>query len=155
LIEQEAVMHRVSAAIAEPGPDISVVARRVAEELRELPGISYAVSGYGLRAGAVVNTPVTAAILANYNEDRSGDIYVVFNPHWFVGEFDGKSVTGSHGQPWYYDSHVPVIRMGPGVKPGPVARHVETVDVAPTISAYLGVKYPSGARGMVMTEVID
>ena len=95
------------------------------------------------------------AILANYNEDRSGDIYVVFNPQWFVGEFDGKSVTGSHGQPWYYDSHVPVIWMGPGVKPGRIARHVETVDVAPTISAYLGVKYPSGTRGKVMTEVIS
>jgi len=142
-------------AIAERGLDIAVVARRVAEELRELPGIAYAVSSYDLRAGAVVDTPVTAAILANYNEDRSGDIYVVFNPQWFVGEFDGKSVTGSHGQPWYYDSHVPVIWMGPGVKPGRIARHVETVDVAPTISAYLGVKYPSGTRGKVMTEVIN
>jgi len=142
-------------AIAERGLDIAVVARRVAEELRELPGIAYAVSSYDLRAGAVVDTPVTAAILANYNEDRSGDIYVVFNPQWFVGEFDGKSVTGSHGQPWYYDSHVPVIWMGPGVKPGRIARHVETVDVAPTISAYLGVKYPSGTRGKVMTEVVN
>jgi hypothetical protein len=36
-----------------------------------------------------------------------------------------------------------------------MARHVETVDVAPTISAYLGVKYPSGPRGMLMTEVIE
>ena len=142
-------------AIAELGLDIAVVARRVAEELRELPGIAYAVSSYDLRAGAVVDTPVTAAILANYNEDRSGDIYVVFNPQWFVGEFDGKAVTGSHGQPWYYDSHVPVIWMGPGVKPGRIARHVETVDVAPTIAAYTGVKYPSGTRGKVMTEIID
>src|SRR5210317_1588263 len=96
-------------AIAELDFDISVVARRVAEELRKPPGIAYAVSSYDLRAGAVVQTPVTAAILANYNEDRSGYIYVVFNPQWFVGEFDGKAVTGSHGQPWFYDSHVPII----------------------------------------------
>jgi predicted AlkP superfamily pyrophosphatase or phosphodiesterase len=142
-------------AIAELDFDISVVARRVAEELRKLPGIAYAVSSYDLRAGAVVDTPVTAAILANYNEDRSGDIYVVFNPQWFVGEFDGMAVSGSHGQPWFYDSHVPVIWMGPGVKPGRVGRRAETVDVAPTISAYLGVKYPSGTRGRVMTEIID
>jgi predicted AlkP superfamily pyrophosphatase or phosphodiesterase len=142
-------------AIAELGLDLPVVARRVAEELRELPGIAYAVSSYDLRAGAVVQTPVTEAILANFNEDRSGDIYVVFNPQWFVAEFDGISVTGSHGQPWFYDSHVPVIWMGPGVKPGRIARRVETVDVAPTIAAYLGVKYPSGTRGRVMTEIID
>ena len=36
-----------------------------------------------------------------------------------------------------------------------IARRVETVDVAPTISAYLGVKYPSGSRGRVMTEITD
>jgi len=142
-------------AIADLGLDLSVVSRRVAEQLRQLPGIAYAVSSYDLRVGAVVQTPVTEAILANYNEDRSGDIYVVFNPQWFVGEFDGISVTGSHGQPWVYDSHVPVIWMGPGVPPGRIARRVETVDVAPTISAYLGVKYPSGTRGRVMTEIID
>ena len=141
--------------IAARGLDFAMVSRRVAEELRELPGIAYAVSSHDLRMGAVVQTPVTEAILANFNEDRSGDIYVVFEPHWFVGEFDGKSVTGSHGAPWSYDSHVPVIWMGPGIEHGRIARRVETVDVAPTIAAYLGVKYPSGTRGRVMTEITD
>lgn len=142
-------------AIAARGLDFTTVSRRVSEELRELPGIAYAVSSYDLRTGAVVETPVTEAILANFNENRSGDIYVVFEPQWFVAEFDGLSVTGSHGQPWAYDSHVPIIWMGPGIKPGRIARRVETVDVAPTISAYLGVKYPSGSRGRVMTEITD
>jgi len=137
------------------GLDFAMVSRRVAEELRELPGIAYAVSSHDLRTGAVVETPVTAAILANFNEDRSGDIYVVFEPQWFVADFDGSSVTASHGSPWAYDTHVPVIWMGPGIEPGRISRRVETVDVAPTISAYLGVKYPSGSRGRVMTEITE
>ena len=141
--------------IAARGLDFAMVSRRVAEELRELPGIAYAVSSYDLRTGAVVQTPVTDAILANFNEDRSGDIYVVFEPHWFVADFDGASVTASHVSPWAYDTHVPVIWRGPGIKPGRIARRVETVDVAPTISAYLGVKYPSGSRGKVMTEITE
>jgi predicted AlkP superfamily pyrophosphatase or phosphodiesterase len=141
--------------IAARGLDFAMVSRRVAEELRELPGIAYAVSSHDLRTGAVVETSVTEAILANFNEDRSGDIYVVFEPHWFVADFDGASVTGSHGSPWAYDSHVPVIWMGPGIEHGRIARRVETVDVAPTIAAYLGVKYPSGTRGKVMTEITD
>ena len=142
-------------AIAERGLDFATVSRRVAEELRKLPGIAYAVSSDDLRAGAVAQTPATDAILANFNEDRSGDIYVVFDPQWFVADFDGQSVTSSHGQPWAYDTHVPVIWMGPGIEPGRISRRVETVDVAPTISAYLGVKYPSGSRGRVMTEITD
>ena len=141
--------------IAAKGLDLAEVARGVAEELRKMPGIAYAVSSEDLRAGAVASTPVTDAVLANFNEDRSGDIYVVFEPHWFVAEFDGLSVTGSHGSPWRYDSNVPIIWMGPGVPAGRIERRVETVDVALTIAAYLGVRQPSGARGKVMTEITE
>lgn len=141
--------------IAVKGLDLGEVSHRVAEELRAFPGIAYAVSSEDLRAGAVASTPVTDAVLANFNEDRSGDIYVVFEPHWFVADFDGLTVTGSHGSPWRYDTNVPIIWMGPGVPQGRIGRRVETVDVAPTISAYLGVKYPSGTRGRVMTEIME
>jgi hypothetical protein len=103
----------------------------------------------------VALTPVTEAVLANFNEDRSGDIYVVFEPHWFVADFDGISVSGSHGSPWSYDSHVPVIWMGPGITSDRNGRRVETVDVAPTIAAYLGIRPPSGSQGRVMTEVLE
>ena len=139
--------------IAERNLDMAKVSRRVAEELRKFPGVAYAVSSDDLRAGAVARTPVTEAVLANFHEDRSGDIYVVFEPHWFVADFDGTSVAGSHGSPWPYDSHVPVIWMGPGIEAGRIGRRVETVDVAPTIAAYLGVMPPSGSRGRVMEEV--
>ena len=139
--------------IAAKGLDLAEVTRGVAEELRKMPGIAYAVSSEDLRAGAVASTPVTDAVLANFNEDRSGDIYVVFEPHWFVADFDGASVTGSHGSPWRYDTNVPIIWMGPGVPSGRIERYVETVDVALTIAAYLGVRQPTGARGKVMTEI--
>jgi len=137
------------------GLDLAEVSRAVAEELRSFRGIAYAVSSEDLRRGAVARTPVTEAVLANFNEDRSGDIYVVFDPHWFVAEFDGLSVSGSHGSPWAYDTHVPIIFMGPGIESGRIGRRVDTVDVAPTIAAYLGVRQPSGTRGGVLPEIAD
>jgi len=140
-------------AIAERGLDLAEVSRAVAEELGKFPGIAYAVSSEDLRRGAVARTPITEAVLANFNEDRSGDIYVVFDPHWFVADFDGLSVSGSHGSPWAYDTHVPIIFLGPGVEHGRVARRVETVDVAPTIAAYLDIRHPSGTRGAVLIEL--
>jgi len=141
--------------IKKGGLDYGKVSRKVAEELRKFPGIAYAVSSYDLRAGNVARTPITEAVLANFHEDRSGDIYVVFEPHWFVADFDGASVAGSHGSPWTYDSHVPVIWMGPGIEAGKIVRRVETVDVAPTIAAYLAIRYPSGARGKPLAEIVD
>lgn len=130
------------------------VARTLAIELQKMPGIAQAVSSEDLRAGAVAKTTISSAILANFHPERSGDIYVVFEPHWFVGDFDGLQVASHHGSPWSYDTFVPLIFAGPDIAPSRVARRVETVDLAPTVAAYLGIKPPSGARGQVLTEVL-
>lgn len=127
----------------------------VAEELRKLPGIAYAIGSSALRSGAFPRTRITDQVLANFNQDRSGDIYVVFEPHWFVADFDGLTVASAHGSPWTYDTHVPVMFAGPGIKPQSIARRVETVDVAPTIAVYLGTKLPSGATGVPLTEAVS
>ena len=93
--------------------------------------------------------------MANFHSERSGDIYIVFEPHWFVADFDGLTVASAHGSPWTYDTHVPLIFSGPGITPRRIARRVETVDVAPTIAALLGTKQPSGAAGSALPEVVD
>jgi predicted AlkP superfamily pyrophosphatase or phosphodiesterase len=141
------------AVIAERGLDIAQVEAVVAEELQKLPGIAYAISSSALRRGEVAGGSVTDQVLANFHPDRSGDIYIVFEPHWFIADFDGLTVASAHGSPWTYDSHVPIIIAGPGIEPKRVVRRVETVDVAPTITAYLGTKPPSGARGVPLLEV--
>ena len=53
------------------------------------------------------------------------------------------------------DTHVPVIFMGPGVKPGKVHREVQPADVAPTLAAALGMTAPASAQGEVLAEVVD
>ncbi len=141
------------AVIAERGLDIAKVEAAVAEELEKLPGIAQAISSSALRRGEVTGGSVTDKVLANFHPDRSGDIYIVFEPHWFIADFDGLSVASAHGSPWTYDSYVPIIIAGPGIEPTRVVRPVETVDVAPTIAAYLGTKAPSGARGVPLLEI--
>ena len=140
-------------AIAQAGVKLEEVERVVAEELEKLPGVAHAVTRSDLRRGAIPNTKVMRAVLANFNSDRSGDIYLVFEPHWYVAEFDGMHVSSMHGSPWSYDTYVPLIFAGPGIQPGRIYRRVETVDVAPTIAALLGVKPPSGSVGVPLVEV--
>ncbi len=43
----------------------------------------------------------------------------------------------THGSPYDYDSHVPLIFYGAGVKPGVHREFVRTVDLAPTLAAVL------------------
>ncbi len=142
------------ALIAERGLDPAAVEKAVAEELRKLPGIAYAVGSTDLRQGSVPKGRITDAVLANFHSERSGDIYVVFDPHWFVADFDGLTVASAHGSPWTYDTHVPLIISGPGIESARIVRPVETVDIAPTIAAYLGIKPPSGAIGKPLPEAM-
>lgn len=142
------------AQIAERGLDEAEVQRAIAQELRHLPGIAYAIPSADLASGAVPRGKIQDSVLANYHADRSGDIYIVFDPHWFVADFDGLHVASAHGSPWTYDTHVPILIAGRGVSRGRIARRVETVDVAPTIAAYIGTKPPSGAIGVPLVEIL-
>jgi arylsulfatase A-like enzyme len=59
-----------------------------------------------------------------------------------------------HGSPWRYDSYVPIIFAGPGIAPRKIHRLVHPVDVAPTLSAWLGIKRPSSSVGLVLEEAL-
>ncbi|MEO8577480.1 MAG: alkaline phosphatase family protein, partial [Gemmatimonadales bacterium] len=60
----------------------------------------------------------------------------------------------SHGQTYWYDRHVPMIFMGPGVPAGKDPSRAETVDMAPTFSAMLGISYPKDLDGKVLNAVV-
>jgi hypothetical protein len=140
--------------IRELGLDQAEVERAVAAELMNFKGISLAVSSHDLLSGGLPPTWQMAAVLHNHDPDRSGDIYIVFAPQTFISDFDGLSVAATHGSPWRYDSHVPVIFAGHGVPARTVSRHVTPYDIAPTLATYLGVAQPSGAIGSALAEVL-
>jgi predicted AlkP superfamily pyrophosphatase or phosphodiesterase len=126
----------------------------IAKELVAFPAVSYAVPSTSLERGTVPDNGMTRAVLNNYNAARSGNIYVVFNPGWFINNLDGLSVAAVHGSPWRYDTYVPIIFAGYGIKPQTVSRRVHTVDVALTLATAIGTKPPSGAAGEVFLEVL-
>ncbi len=116
--------------------------------------MAYAISSRALRTGNLPDTLLMRLILLNFNPKRSGDIYLVFEPNVFINDFDGLAVASTHGSPWRYDTFVPVIFAGAGLKGMKVSRLVTPYDVAPTLATYLGVKPPSGAVGSPLLEVL-
>jgi predicted AlkP superfamily pyrophosphatase or phosphodiesterase len=130
------------------------VERAVAAELARFPGVSLAISSRALEYGNLPDTELIRAVLRNFNPKRSGDIYVVFEPNWFINDFDGLVVASTHGSPWRYDTFVPVVFAGPGIRPQRIHRRINTVDVARTLAACIGTKPPSGATGSVLHEVV-
>tara|TARA_R110002050_G_scaffold236994_2_gene372844 strand:+ start:4 stop:1677 length:1674 start_codon:yes stop_codon:yes gene_type:complete len=91
-------------------------------------------------------------ILQNgYNQKRSGDVLVVLKPG-----FISYGTTGStHGSPQIYDTHAPLLFYGKGIKPGSTVNRTEIPDIAPTLSALLGISFPSGTNGKPITAVLE
>jgi predicted AlkP superfamily pyrophosphatase or phosphodiesterase len=140
--------------IRERGLDQGEVERALAAELVDFPGVALAVSSRALLEDDLADTWIMRSVLRNHAPDRSGDIYIVFAPHVFMNDFDGLTVAATHGSPWRYDTHVPVIFAGHGIGAGQSARSVTPYAIAPTLSAYLGINPPSGAQRDLLHEIL-
>ncbi len=126
----------------------------VVAELSKFEGVSLAVSSTALRRGNLPDTRLYRSVVNNFHSKRSGDIFVVFEPNWFINDFEGLTVASTHGSPWNYDTHVPIVFAGAGLHAQTVDRRVLSVDIAPTLSSYLGIKAPSGSVGEPLSEVL-
>ncbi|MCL4118049.1 UNVERIFIED_CONTAM: hypothetical protein GTU68_038543 [Idotea baltica] len=96
-------------------------------------------------------TGVEELLQNGYNQKRSGDVLVVPNP-----AFISYGKTGStHGSGLNYDTHVPLLFFGKGIKHGQTIQKTRIIDIAPTVSALLGISFPNGATGTPLEFVID
>jgi hypothetical protein len=99
-----------------------------------------------------VNLPseIKEMFVKGYNYKLSGDIQVVYKPGYFLGGATGST----HGSMYAYDTHIPLLWMGWGIKQGNLYREVYMTDIATTLAALLGIQMPSGNIGKVINEVI-
>ena len=127
-----------------------LVAQAIAAGLTDTDGIALAVASS--RLSSQQSNPLVAQVQRNTHITRSGDIYIIQEPYWFL--FDKGPVKAMHGSPWRYDTHVPIIFAGPTIGAQTVHRLVQPVDVAPTIAAFLGMTPPGSAQGSPLKEVL-
>ena len=96
-------------------------------------------------------TGIETLLQMGYNQKRSGDVLYVFDP-----AFISYSKTGStHGSGLNYDTHVPLLFYGKGIKHGQTFQKTEITDIAPTMSAFLGTSFPNGAIGQPLEFVFE
>jgi arylsulfatase A-like enzyme len=128
--------------------DLDQVNRVAAEAARSIPHIFRAYTREQLLNGEVGTDMASRAVANGFYPQRSPDVVVVQEPYWLFG------ATGtSHGTPFGYDNHVPVIFMGPGIKPGRYHESIAVNDIAPTLATILSVEIPSGAAGRILAEM--
>ena len=101
------------------------------------------------------NTSFDSGILRRlqkgYNHQFSGDVLLIPNPSIISGSI---TVT-THGAGYNYDSHVPIICYGKGIKKGVLKRKVAVTGIAPTLSNMLKISFPNSSTGSVITEILE
>jgi hypothetical protein len=100
--------------------------------------------------GQVQQDGISRAFSLGFFGPRSGDLFVLQDPYYL---FDAAGTT--HGTPYDYDNHVPVIFLGPRIKPGQYSTRIAVNDIAPTLAAILEIEQPSGSIGRILSEILE
>ncbi|MFO0590257.1 MAG: alkaline phosphatase family protein [Polyangiaceae bacterium] len=133
-----------------------------AEDVERVAGEAAAkIDGFGgfftrtqLMAGQVPDSDLGRAILRTYFVPRGGDVVMWTLPFHFWGKYAEKDAGTTHGTFYRYDTDVPVLISGAGVKPGKYGVR-EMIDLAPTLSAILGIARPAAAEGQIVPLLRD
>jgi arylsulfatase A-like enzyme len=134
--------------IAKKNLEISEVRRLAARAAMKVTHIHRVYTRDQLETGAVPNDQISRRVMNGFNQRRSPDLVFMPEPYWTV-----SNSVATHGTPFSYDAHVPVIFMGTGIKPGRYDGSVAINDIAPTLAAILEVETPAGSVGRVLTEM--
>ena len=129
--------------------DFAEVQRTAATGVEKHPAVWRAYTRAQLLEGRVPGDPWSSRVLLSFNRKRSGDVEVLLEPNWISGEDNT-----THGTPYAYDTHIPLILMGPGIRPGRYDATVALNDLAPTLASLLGVAIPSGSSGRALAEAL-
>jgi len=134
-----------------PG-DIAEMEDYVAEVLLEVEGVAHAIPRHKILAGDLDHSPLMKRVARSFHSELSGNVFVIQDKFYRI--YSTVRFTATHGSPYAYDTHVPVMFAGPGVSKVQTDREIGPESIAATIAALLGIDPPSGATGPVLEEVV-
>ncbi len=125
------------------------VRRVAAAAAAAVPHVARVYTRDQLLRGQVGDDRIGRRVVRGFNAQRSGDLEIILEPFWM------RSATGTtHGSPYNYDAHIPLVIMGSRIKAGTYSNPVALNDLAPTLTTLLNVQTPSGSSGRALTEAI-
>jgi predicted AlkP superfamily pyrophosphatase or phosphodiesterase len=147
---QRAILNRLTGSV-----DAATRAAVVAD-LERLPFVADVVTIDELRDTVAVADSFIRLYRNSYAPDRGtrsqlADGLVIQNR---VNIIPAAADAATHGSAYYYDRHVPLAFMGPGIRAGVTQEPARAVDLAPTLAGLLGVPVPAGVDGVSLVATL-
>ncbi len=143
-------IHLNHPAIDAAGIDKKELKKWIIDHLKNAPGIDRVFALDELNS-TPLNSTIRKMLNNGYYPKRSGDIQIILKPNYI----DAYSKTGTtHGLWNPYDSHIPLLWYGWGIKDGKTNREIYMTDIAATIAALLKIQVPNGNVGQAIAEVV-
>ena len=111
--------------------------------LRAHPAVAEVYTRDELLAAAPEGESILALTRRSYHAERGRDVLFILKPYHFLSRPMGTT----HGLPYDYDTHVPIVWFGAEIPKGVRTEAVGVDDIAPTLSALLGIPAPPHAKG--------
>jgi arylsulfatase A-like enzyme len=138
------------AALRARGVDTDSLADALAREARRREGVAKVYTPRSLRAA-----PPSDVEAMRWKRQLPDDfgwlVCAVPEPDWVWAH---ATTDAEHGSARLEDVEVPIVLLGPGIRPGRVTRVVRTVDIAPTLAALLGVRPTERLDGVPLPEAL-
>ncbi len=131
------------------GLDKNKVAEKLVEKVIDFKGIYKAVTAKTLQTTRF-SDGIMNSLQNGYNQKFSGDVLMIPFP---VSYSWGNRGT-SHGSGYSYDTHIPIIFYGNGIKNGISKKRYDIIDVAPTIANLLKIEAPNSSTGIIIDEAL-
>ena len=132
--------------------ELDAVQEEIALEILNYDDMDKVFTGFQLwRNNYTQSTGIPYLIQQGWHQKRSGDVVFVQRPGYIAYPKTGST----HGSPMIYDTHVPLLFFGNGIKRGETFERTEIPDLAPTIASLLGIAFPNGTTGEPIAEVLE
>ena len=124
------------------------VESKLADFLITINGISEAFTSSTLKTQSFYKNDYATLLQNGYNHKLSGNVCYIYNPAWM--DYSEKGTT--HGAGYNYDTHVPIIFYGNGIKKGNYFQYVSITQIAPTICELLQINQTNGCISDPLNE---
>jgi predicted AlkP superfamily pyrophosphatase or phosphodiesterase len=145
-------------ALKRDGVNVEEIERVAGEAALTVPGVlryftrTDLIRGSGFASGVNNSSvdPIARRVQHGFHPRRSGNLIFVIEPF----TYSSTAIDATHGSPYSYDTHVPLVIRGGGILSGRYSQPATPADIAPTLAALLRIQPPSSVTGRVLTEAL-